>query len=523
MRYGCDVSNYTNAPDARWDALAQQIALCAPQAISPPAGYPPGVTRAQVQWSLDHKLLTVPYVWKWWSTGTDDIKRRLDLLTPFTGQIDHLALDVEDTTSGTLAVGHPMFAPVIPPKAGERLRRQPPPERRSQHAALLPLQSRVDELRDAFELCDQFPTRSGLKTMLYSASWFWGPYMGSTTVFSDRPGWGALYDGRADPGVWTPFAGLRSLAIKQYAGTSTLAGVGNLDLNVLADDYLAIRPTPRRPLTLKGPGVDLDPLVAGADPDPATLARLGLTWARLVERDTPQVRAYADALTAAGVIPVGVVTGETQGRILPNVRIKIFGNEMDTTDSNPARWPVGDARAYRGELDTYTGTYPDFDWIIGGLASGDPNVGYLRDVLAAGPLPACVVGVSMHPWAKSADEARSWIRQVKAAAGDLPIVLGEYNRPASELPGYVAMALEEVAAFGWYCHSDVQSLGSEGQRFGLFDEHGQPKDVLHALQAILGTAPTPPPAPTPPTPIPDLKALADALEQAAAYLRQQAA
>src|SRR6266487_3392431 len=102
VRCGIDVSNYTGAPDARWEALAQQIALCAPQAISPPAGYPPGVTRAQVQWSLDHKLLTVPYVWKWWATGTDDIKRRLDLLTPFTGQIDHLPLDVEDTTAGML-------------------------------------------------------------------------------------------------------------------------------------------------------------------------------------------------------------------------------------------------------------------------------------------------------------------------------------------------------------------------------------------------------------------------------------
>lgn len=283
-------------------------------------------------------------------------------------------------------------------------------------------------------------------------------------------------------------------------------------------------PVPRRPLTLKGPGVDLDPLVAGADLDPKQLAALGFTWARLVERDTPQVRAYADALSAAGVTPVGVVTGETRGRILPNVRIKILGNEMDTGDTNPAKWPAGDAATYRQELDTYTGTYPDFDWLIGGLASGDPNAGYLRDVLAAGPLPACVVGLSMHPWNKNADEAKGWIEQVRAAAGDLPIILGEINRPASEVAGYVAMAQQECAAFGWYCLSDVQSLGSEGQRFGLFDEHGQPKDVLHALQAALGPAPQPaPPTPTPPAPTPDLKAWADALEQAAAYLRQQAA
>src|SRR3982751_800118 len=118
-RIGIDTSNYTGSPDARWDALAQQIALCAPQAINPPAGYPRGVTREQVQWSLDHELLTVPYVWKWFGTGIQDVQRRLDLLTPFTGQLDHLALDVEDTNIGALRGGQQMLPP-IPAEALER-------------------------------------------------------------------------------------------------------------------------------------------------------------------------------------------------------------------------------------------------------------------------------------------------------------------------------------------------------------------------------------------------------------------
>src|SRR5438876_7730528 len=131
MRQGADASNYSGAPDASWDALAGAIDALLPQAIDPPAGYPAGATRAQVQWGLDHGKLVVPYIWKWFSTGLDDVKRRLDLLEPFTGQIDALAADIEDTTPGPTsgpAVKLPRRLPPIPPGALERFQRQPPPQ-----------------------------------------------------------------------------------------------------------------------------------------------------------------------------------------------------------------------------------------------------------------------------------------------------------------------------------------------------------------------------------------------------------
>lgn len=496
MKTGIDMANYSGAPNASWEPLAAQIDLCAPQALQPPPGYPPGVTAQQVQWSLEHGKVTVPYVWKWFGTGLDDVKRRVDLLTPFTGQIDALAMDIEDTYVPALASAR-RTVPALPWGAFQRIKRQPPPVypgggERSATMGSSTLDARVAELQAAFDYCDTFPTKSGLKTLNYSGAWYWRGYLGNTTAFAtQRHNWGALYDNIYDPNVWTPWGGWTDLAIKQPAGTSTLAGIGNLDPDVIADWFWPLltggggAPVVAHQLAISGPGIDVDPLVPGADLDPARLAALGFTWARFVERQDPKVVAYADALAAAGLVPVGVVTGQTQGQMLANVKIKIFGNEWDTDESNPAKWPAGDAANYAQQLATYTGTDPQFDFLIGGLASGDPNVGALREVLAAG-LPANVVGVSVHPWAKGIIEARGWLSQViaVAAAAGLKAVIGEYNRPPEEIVEYCSGLrwLDGVQAWAWYCLSDQQSVPSEGVAFGLFDMQGHPKAELSALR-----------------------------------------
>jgi hypothetical protein len=243
-RLAADTSNYTDRVGPAWDSWpALGLALVLPQAISPPPGYPSGRTAEQCRWTLEHGLLLVPYVWKWFALGTDDIRRRLDLLTPFSGQIDHLVLDVEDTSVGLPQLGPRRLQLGLPRGHLERLRRQPPPlllQRGSTEHLLgaSSLQARIDEVAAALEVCDAFPTKSGLKTAVYTGRWFWGPYMGDTSVFSDRPLMPAEYDGVADPTRWSRFGGWSRCALKQYQGSSSLGGVGGIDLSVMMEDYL---------------------------------------------------------------------------------------------------------------------------------------------------------------------------------------------------------------------------------------------------------------------------------------------
>lgn len=245
FRIGVDGSNYTDHVSDAWDSWISNhnVRLLLPQSLNPPAGYPSGRTAEQILWALDRRLLIAPYIWKWF--GVDDIQRRLDVISQFAGQVDHLWLDVEDTTPGVL--GAALSAPALPPQHLARMRRQPPPigyPRVRAARQLGTLSSRVDEVARALERCDQFPTKSGLKTGIYSGGWFWGPYMGGTTAFADRPCWPSLYDGIVDPNVWTPFGGWLSVALKQFQGTTVLDGVSGVDLSVLAEGYLVSDPTP---------------------------------------------------------------------------------------------------------------------------------------------------------------------------------------------------------------------------------------------------------------------------------------
>jgi hypothetical protein len=59
--------------------------------------------------------------------------------------------------------------------------------------------------------------------------------MGDTFEFADRHLWDADYDGIPEAEAsWSPYGGWTERRIKQFAGTSTLAGQGGVDLNVLS-------------------------------------------------------------------------------------------------------------------------------------------------------------------------------------------------------------------------------------------------------------------------------------------------
>lgn len=81
----------------------------------------------------------------------------------------------------------------------------------------------------------------GQPCCIYSAPWYWGPYMGSPTQFANRPLWVAQYTGAAGPieqtvasvtpGYFTQFGGWTSYAVRQFT-SSAIAGGMEVDANV---------------------------------------------------------------------------------------------------------------------------------------------------------------------------------------------------------------------------------------------------------------------------------------------------
>lgn len=200
-----DVSNYTAVPTPEqlqsWkDAGVGAVIV---QAIDPPAGYPGGVTVEQINAVNAAGLQAEAYVWLWTESDVAaDIARKLSLLEGL--PVSRVWLDVEDTTDASV-------------------------------------EQRIQTVRDALGVLDAWTEARGLpRAGIYTARWFWPRYMSDTTEFSDRELWDADYDDVADvESGWEPYGGWTSRRVKQYAGTSTLEGVEMVDLNVVADDYVA--------------------------------------------------------------------------------------------------------------------------------------------------------------------------------------------------------------------------------------------------------------------------------------------
>lgn len=207
-----DLSNYTSPLTA--DALAKWksdgVDLVIVQAIDPPIGYPAGRTRDQIQACSAAGLDVDAYVWLWFGLDVADIRRKLSLLDGLT--IRKLWLDVEDTA----AVKYDDAT----------------------------CQAKVSA---ALAACDAYATTSATPTGIYTGRWFWTDqrYMANTTAFADRELWDAAYDGQQTTDGFVSYGGWQSRALHQYAGTSTLEGIGDVDLDVLSADVEAAVLAPR--------------------------------------------------------------------------------------------------------------------------------------------------------------------------------------------------------------------------------------------------------------------------------------
>jgi hypothetical protein len=197
-----DMSNYTSplTPAALDGLKSAGVGHIIIQAIDPPPAYPVGRTRQQIQACLDAGLTVDAYIWLWFDRDIGDIQHKLSLLDGL--PIRQLWLDVEDTA----AVKYD----------------QPTTEAK---------------IVAALEACDAYSTTSGERTGVYSGRWFWTDrrYVGNCTTFSDRELWDANYDDVADAALgFKSYGGWEHVAIKQYRGTSVVAGISGLDINVLS-------------------------------------------------------------------------------------------------------------------------------------------------------------------------------------------------------------------------------------------------------------------------------------------------
>lgn len=221
MTLAVDCSNFTDplTPDAVQALKAAGVEVVIVQAVDPPPGFPAGVTRNQIQACLDGGLTVDAYVWLWFDLDVTDTQRKLGLLSGLT--IRQLWLDVEDT------------------------------------AAVKYDQATCEaKVTAALVECDAFVTTSGEKTGIYSGRWFWADrrYMGNSNAFADRELWDANYDQVADAAVgFVPYGGWRDARIKQFRGTTSVGGVGGLDLNVLSDGEAAELGQPSDPPTTPDP------------------------------------------------------------------------------------------------------------------------------------------------------------------------------------------------------------------------------------------------------------------------------
>lgn len=193
-----DCSNYTGPLTAEhiaaWKDLGVRLAIV--QAVAPPPGYPPCVDRQQAQAVIDGGLKLGVYVYEW--TGTNVARNNASRFADYGFPVERWWGDFEDTTPAD------------------------PVTRESGVSALLEYLDTLGGKRPAGA---------------YSGPWWTSGYLpAGSQVFAGRAIWVSVYDGIDTLDAPALCGG--TVTIHQYAGTSTVAGVGNVDLNVAdASEY----------------------------------------------------------------------------------------------------------------------------------------------------------------------------------------------------------------------------------------------------------------------------------------------
>lgn len=217
MGRALDASNHSGPLSERAAAglVADGYRLFYPQAVDPPRPYPVTQTRQQIEVGLRYFAQVQPYVWLWFGLGRPDIERKLDLFEPWRlNPIWFVWLDIEDVET----VGPTTNAWEI--------------------------ERRVQIVWDAIRAIEA----RGYKVGLYTARWYWQPYVGDRTDFAGFPLWTAQYDGIDDVDVFWPFGGWTRAQVKQFVGDVWYwMEDGRVDLSVYREDAAPAIVTPPPP------------------------------------------------------------------------------------------------------------------------------------------------------------------------------------------------------------------------------------------------------------------------------------
>ncbi len=208
-------------------------------------------------------------------------------------------------------------------------------------------------------------------------------------------------------------------------------------------------------------------------PDPSELPPLA--GGRTVATVNPLCYEYHRRMRNAGLVHACVVTRESlglyqpdwvpiMGELLVHLRPQwwILGNEMDAgylgadSPASDAMTPDEYAQFVGALLPLIRSMQPQAKVASAGLVSGQPKVAleyrHSLDQLDA---------LNIHPWGKAAWEAADLFALYRAAFPDMPLVVGEWNREADEIPEYVDMLESEGvewASFFSYHTFDVPGL-----------------------------------------------------------------
>lgn len=177
------------------------------------------------------------------------------------------------------------------------------------------------------------------------------------------------------------------------------------------------------------------------------LLRYGCRGVRLVSRHG--VEAYVAEVQGAGLLVLAVITEQSGGYICPADILQI-GNEPDLPNH-------GDSFSEQKYLDywnLYYGTwfapgkpFAGVPVISAGLASG--NVSYWQAIAGRGGLPGCS-GLSLHPYAKTAAQAKTMIQAYQRIVPAMPIFVTEWHRPAAEVITFQTMLNQTTTMSAWF-------------------------------------------------------------------------
>jgi hypothetical protein len=213
--HAVDISNYTTALTA--ERLASwktdhDIGLVIVQSLNQ-ADFPQSDTAGQVALCQEAGLPVDIYVYPFFANGPNDAARRLRGVVGLS--VRRVWLDVEDVDGSSEAWS---------------------------------AEQRANAVARWLVDCDAFPTTGTSPAGIYTGQWYWNSYMRGITRFASRSLWDADYDGVDNVAYgWEPYGGWVERAVKQYRGTTTLDGVGNVDLSVLSDEEASQVETPSTP------------------------------------------------------------------------------------------------------------------------------------------------------------------------------------------------------------------------------------------------------------------------------------